>query len=179
MAALGEHKGRKILGQSIIMRKTGDGLSKSVKVDPVEIEQGDTVYVLYEAQCIDVHHPPEKRHDPGFGGVYEVPVLDAGTATIVDEAFVGDLLKQQADRNVRWEAEQHGQAELRDQALIADHDSGAHDEFVDHCPRCLVLRDHDEGKHEKRRKQGCPACEAAKEAADLADAEKTGDEEPT
>lgn len=175
---LGDHNGRQILGQSTIIRKTGDGLSKAVKVDPVGVDQGDKVYVLIEAVVTEVRYPPEKRHDPAFGGVYEVLDLDAGTATFVDESFVGDLLKQQAEKNIRWEAEQRGQAELRDQTLIADHESGAHAEFVDHCPVCLVLRDHDEGKHDRRRKQGCPACEAAKEADALAtaEAEKTDDE---
>lgn len=177
MADLGTHEGRPILGQKIKMRKTGDGLSTAVKVDPLaDPVAGRVVYVLYKAVITDVTHPPEKRHDPGFGGVYEVPDLDALTATFVDETLVGELIERQEERNIRFEAEQRGQAELRDQELILEHEEGAHAEFVEHCPVCLMLKDHDEGKHEKRRKQGCPLCEASKEAEALADAEKADDE---
>lgn len=174
MADLGTHEGRPILGQKIKMRKTGDGLSTAVKVDPLPNAQaGQVVYVLYKAVITDVTHPPEKRHDPAFGGVWEVPDLDAQTATFVDAELVGELIERQEERNTRYDAEQRGQAELRDQELIAEHDEGQHAEFVEHCPVCLVLRDHDEGRHEKRRKQGCALCEAAKEADALADAEKS------
>ena len=174
---LGTHEGRPILGQKIKMRKTGDGLSQAVKVDPIKVTAGDVVYVLYKAVVTDVTHPPEKRHDPAFGGVYEVPDLDAQTATFVDEELVGAMIAAQEDRNTRFEAEQRGQAELRDTQLIEAHERGEHDEATElHCPVCLMIRDHAEGKHEKRRKQGCPECEAAKEAAALNDAEKADDE---
>lgn len=178
MADLGTHEGRPILGQKIKMRKTGDGLSTAVKVDPLpEPVAGKIVYVLYKAVITDVTHPPEKRHDPGFGGVWEVPDLDAMTATFVDESLVGELIEKQEERNIRYEAEQRSQSELRDTALIDEHEEGKHDEFVEHCPVCLMLRDHDGGKHDKRRKQGCPLCEARDEAGALADEEAKADDE--
>jgi len=173
---LGTHEGRPILGQKIKMRKTGDGLSQAVKVDPIKVIAGDVVYVLYKAVVTDVTHPPEKRHDPAFGGVYEVPDLDAQTATFVDVELVGEMIAAQEERNTRYEAEQRSQSELRDTSLIDAHEAGDHDGFVEHCPLCLTVKDHDEGKHEKRRKQGCPECEAEKEAAVLDDAEKADDE---
>lgn len=166
MSDLGTYDGRDILGMSLIMRKTGDGLSKAVKVEPRKIKVGDKVYVIYEAECVDVHHPAEKRHDPGFGGVYEVPVLDAGVATIVDADVVLGMIDAQAERNTRWEAEQAGQAELRDDALIKEHDAGLHADPVEHCPRCIAIADHEAGKHKRLRPEGqCALCDQERELA--------------
>jgi hypothetical protein len=150
-----------------------------VKVDPMKIRAGDKVYVLYEAVCTDVAHPPEKRHDPGFGGVYEVPDLDAGTATFVDAELVQEMIDKQAERNRRWESEQAGQAELRDEELIREHDAGLHADPAEHCPRCIALKDHDAGKHKRLRPEGqCGACDHERElaAAEKAEADATPDE---
>lgn len=134
--------GRPIVGAKVIVRKTGDGLSESVKVDPslaLAIKQGDEGFIVFEYKCVDVHQPAEDRKNPGDGGVFHVPVLDAGTATFMDAESVASAIRDQRERNERFREEQRGQHQLSDAELIADHDDGKHkgDVFpVEHCPRC-------------------------------------------
>lgn len=139
---LGTYEGRQIIGVKTIVQKTGDGLSEAVKVDPamaLDIAIGDEGFIVFEYKCIDVRHPAENRKNPAEGGVYRVPVLDAGTSTFMDAEVVANAIREQREKNERFREEQRGQHRLSDAELIADHDEGKHtgDVFpVEHCPRC-------------------------------------------
>ena len=142
MSDLGFYEDRPIIGVKAIVRKTGDGLSESVKVDPamaLDIAVGDEGFIVFEYKCVDVHHPAEDRKNPADGGVYRVPVLDAGTSTFMDAEVVAQAIRDQREKNERFREEQRGQHRLSDAELIADHDDGNHagDVYpVEHCPRC-------------------------------------------
>jgi len=137
---LGTFEGRPVVGMAIVVRRTGDGLSETVKVDPVRIGVGDEGYIVFAYKCVDVHHPAENRRDPAAGGVVRTPILDASTATFVDADVVATAIAEQAERNRRYiEETRNRQYELRDAELIEAHDKAEHvgDVFpVRHCPRC-------------------------------------------
>lgn len=136
MADLGEHNGRPIVGMGIIIRGTGDGLSKAMKAQPQHIDQGQTVYVLIEAKCIDVHHPVEDRKYPELGGVTEVPVLLASVSTIVDESVAAKSIEAQREILRRWEDENAGRLTISDAILEAEHADGLHKRPVPGCEDC-------------------------------------------
>ena len=134
---LGKYEGRPIVETGIRIRKTGDGLSNAMAAEPRVMHVGDEGYIVLEFKVVDVSHPAEKRHDPAFGGVKRIHILDAGTATFIDGEYVEEAIAQQREVNLRHAAEQRGQHEIGDTALIAAHEEGAHaDGLVDHCPLC-------------------------------------------
>lgn len=137
---LGEIDGRPIVGVKIVVRKTGDGLSESVKVDPASalgIHHGDEGYIVFAYKCVDVQTPVENRAEPAEGGVYRVPVLDAGTATFVDDDIVAQAIAAQAEKNARWREDQAGVSRLDGTDIYGDHLLGQHAaELVPGCPSC-------------------------------------------
>lgn len=136
MADLGDYHGRPIVGVGIIIRNTGDGLSKAMKAKPQTIEQGETVYVLIETKCIDVHHPVENSEYPELGGVLEVPVLRAQVATIVDESVAAKSIEQQRELLRRYADEEAGRLTISDAILEAEHLDGKHKRLVEGCEDC-------------------------------------------
>jgi hypothetical protein len=142
MGDLGTFEGREIEAVGVIVRKTGDGLSETVKVEPtlaLDVRVGDEGFIVFAYKCVDVHHPATNRKEPAEGGVKRVPVLDAGTATFVEGATVEEAIKLQREKNMRYAEEQRGQHELTDAELVEAHDRGEHDGDVfpvEHCPRC-------------------------------------------
>ncbi len=161
MSDLGEYNGRPIVGTGIIIRNTGDGLSKAMTVDPRDLTIGDQVYVLLEATCVDMHYPVEDPKYPAIGGVRRIPVLSAGTATFIDEADASAAIQRQKEREREHADKVSGQVTISMAILAAEHD---------------------DGKHAKKRVPGCEPCDeearleaaeadAAREAAAIADAE--------
>lgn len=134
-----EH-GRDIVGVGIIIRNTGDGLSKAMNADPtmaLNLRQGDKVYVVLEADVVDIHSPVEDPKYPDVGGVRKVPVLKAGTATLVDDdAALARIIAAQADRNRKHADAQSGQQSISEAILLAEHDDGKHRKLVAACPKC-------------------------------------------
>lgn len=132
---LGSFEGSPVLGTAIKVRNTGDGLSASVKVDPVILRQHDRVYVVMECDVIDVQHPIVKDTD----GVCRTAVLRAGNATIVDKDLVASHLAAQAERIQLAREAEAGVTRLQfDQIdLVEAHNAGAHkDGLVEGCPEC-------------------------------------------
>lgn len=93
-AHLGSYKGHEVLGATVSIRNTGDGLSQAMNVDPVELELGSTVHVVLECE-VEKH-----RYDPikDTHGLQLVNMLKAGRATIIDESTVRDALDEQQRR---------------------------------------------------------------------------------
>lgn len=129
---LGVYEGRDVLRTDVRIRKAGDGLSASIQTASRIIAQGEKVYVLLEATCVEVQYPVEDRSYPTQGGVVRTHILDAGTATFVDEDLVGDLLETQADKNRERLEREKGILQLPTPdndpaaALRADHVMGEH-----------------------------------------------------
>lgn len=133
---LGSFEGSPVLGVAIKVKNTGDGLSKSVKVDPVILRQHDRVYVVMECDVVDVQHPVVKDTD----GVCRTAVLRAGNATIVDKDLVIAHLAAQAERIQLAREAEAGVTRLPlagEVDLVEAHAMGEHKEgLVEGCPEC-------------------------------------------
>lgn len=139
---LGKYEGREIVSTGIKIRKTGDGLSEAMKVEPKVMHHGDKVYVVLECDVVDVQHPVEDRKSPERGGVNRIHILDAGTATFMEEDVVIRAIEDQEEKNRRWQEQQAGVRRLEDTKLIQAHDNGEHaGGLVEYCPRCEEERD--------------------------------------
>lgn len=90
---------------SLSLTGAGDGLSEAMKTAPRELHHGETIYIVYEAQVVKVRHDQIDKDDPDMGLV-RVHMAKAATATIVDEAFAGEVITAQklANEKARDEA---------------------------------------------------------------------------
>ena len=91
---LSQFEGMDVLSTTVAIRKAGDGLSAAVKVDPVELHHGETVYVVLETVVEKIRHDPVKDTD----GLQRVHLLVTEAATIVDSGLVAEYLEQQKVR---------------------------------------------------------------------------------
>lgn len=80
MATLNDLMNLDVLNTSVKITKTGDGLSKAMSIEGVELHHGQIVQILLECEVIDVQTPRVKDTD----GVSRKHVLEAGRATIVE-----------------------------------------------------------------------------------------------
>lgn len=136
---LGDFEGRTILSTTIQVTNAGDGLSDAMKIDPVVMHHGETVYVVLECEVSKVRFDPIKDTQ----GVARVHVLKAGTATLIDGAAVEDALDAQREKIARAKEAAQGVARLpTDEELAYQHGEGAHSEgLVDGCPECTAELD--------------------------------------
>jgi hypothetical protein len=88
---LHKFEGREVIGTKAKIVKTGDGLSESVALDPVELGLGETVFLLVEATVTRVSFEPVKD----TASLIRVPTLAANTVTLVDKEFAGARLEAQ------------------------------------------------------------------------------------
>jgi len=89
-----EYEGHAVTGTTVSIRNTGDGLSNAMKVDPVKLELGETVYVVLECEV-------EKHRFEGADFADDlilVNMLKAGDATIVERKIVGKFTDAQAKK---------------------------------------------------------------------------------
>lgn len=91
---IADYEGHAVTGATVSIRNTGDGLSKAMRVDPVKLELGQTVYVVLECE-VEKH-----RYDPAdfADDLTLVNMLKAGRATLVDQAVVRKALDEQEQR---------------------------------------------------------------------------------
>jgi hypothetical protein len=144
MADLGDYKGRPITAIKTVVRKTGDGLSKTVAVDPefaLDIEQGWEGVVAYEVKCHKVAFPSEDRKYPALGGVEKEIEFDAGTAVFLDADVLGDAIARQKERNRQYEDEAAGRRTIFPEILEAEHRDGLHKRLREDCPLCDAERE--------------------------------------
>lgn len=88
------HDGHPVLSTTIKITKAGDGLSKAVKVDPVELHHGEIVMIALECEVGPIAYDPIKDTD----GLMRVHTLKTLSATLVDEATVAAALTAQKQR---------------------------------------------------------------------------------
>jgi hypothetical protein len=137
-ADLGSHEGRPVIGTKIKVRKTGDGLSEALKIDPEIIKVGEERMLAVRVVCVDVQNPAENRKQPAEGGVLRMHIFDATEAAFIDGAVVEDVLAKQRERIDRAKDAEVGQGRLpTDEELHAAHDAGEHSAgLVDGCADC-------------------------------------------
>jgi len=92
---LGLFDKKPVLGTGIKITNAGDGLSKALQVEPQIMHHGETKFVVLECEVANVAFPPIKDTD----GVTRMHTLRAGTATMVDEDLVRELLDAQEEKN--------------------------------------------------------------------------------
>lgn len=131
---LGEFEGHDVLGTSLKITNTGDGLSKAMATDPQMLHHGDEVCLVIRGEVVDVQFPPVKDTD----GVQRKHVVKAGTVTIVDEALVAEVLAEQDEANLRAAEAAAGVSRIPfTQELEGEHNRGEHaDELAEGCPSC-------------------------------------------
>lgn len=91
---LSKFDGLDVLATGVALTGAGDGLSKALAIDPVELHQGDEVYVLTKAIVQKVRFEPIDKDNPR-GPQRRVHMLRAGTATIVDPDFAKGKIEDQ------------------------------------------------------------------------------------
>lgn len=83
--------GQDVLSATLTITKTGDGLSKTMEIDPAEYHVDDKLYVVMEVDVTKVRFDKIKDVD----GLRRVHISEASTIAIVDGAVVADVMAQQ------------------------------------------------------------------------------------
>lgn len=84
--------GKDVIKTTIAVTKAGDGLSAALAIEPEELHHGQTVYVVLETTVGKVQFI-ESSDSPDL--LIRQHVLVAGTATIVPEELVRDMIVAQ------------------------------------------------------------------------------------
>lgn len=117
------------------------GLRDAMRIDPVELHQGDRVVTIMEHVVTKVRFEPIDRDDPG-GDQRRVHVLSTETAAIAGGelvAMVRDQLGDQRERLARAKAEAKGYPSMvSDDELTAAHAAGQHTELMPGCVDCAA-----------------------------------------
>lgn len=88
---ISDYEGHAVASTSVSIRNTGDGLSKAMRVDPIKLELGTTVYVVLECEVEKHRYEPADFADD----LILVNMLKAGRATMIDNAAVRKALDVQ------------------------------------------------------------------------------------
>lgn len=94
MPTLHKFEGNEVIGSRVAIKKAGDGLSKALAVEPVELSMHQEVFVVLRCVVGGLHFTPVADTN----GCVRTQDLVAGTATIVDKALVAELLQAQQDK---------------------------------------------------------------------------------
>lgn len=140
---LTSYRGREVIRTKIAVRNAGDGLSEGMRIDPTELEQGSTVYVVLECVVDDHTHKPIKD-SPDYLELTQV--LRAGAATIID----GDTVKEAIDH----QKEKIEVAKQRAEGMRTLVDDEEEDNEL-----AVLRRQHFAGVHNDEPREGCPVCE--------------------
>lgn len=171
-STLTPYLGKPVHKTSFRITKAGDGLSKSLEVEPIEYEPGQHVQVVLDC-VVDAHS--HKRLD-GIEGYELIQTLVTETVTVLEHDVVTKALEEQAAANLAHEEERKRAREREKgvrrlptpEELEADHREGEHDDVeVDGCPACLTVA-HEAGLHEEF-VDGCTDCQLEREAGDGSD----------
>lgn len=92
--ALSSFEGKDVLSTTVAIRRAGDGLSKALGVDPVELHHGETVYVVLKTTVEKIRHDPVTDTD----GLQRVHMLVTEAATIVAASLVEAHIEEQKVR---------------------------------------------------------------------------------
>lgn len=137
------YEGRDVLQTTIQITNAGDGLSEALQVDPRVMHHGEKVYLVLECDVAKVSYPPIKDTDC----LQRMHTLKAGRATFVEADLVMNTLNQQHVRITEALDARRGQGALDMEAasLAGDHVLGEHrDGLVEGCPKCDAEREAEE-----------------------------------
>lgn len=138
--SLSKYRGRDVLSIGVEIRNAAGGLNDALKVDPVEYEVDDEITVVM--RCVVDKHRHEKVKDTD--GLRLVHILSANEAAIVDDALVAEVLDRQSKRieQAKIQREQEQGVYQLGAAMAEAHEEGHHaDGLVEGCPACDAERD--------------------------------------
>lgn len=93
---LGEFEGKPVVGSRVIVRGTGDGLSKSCIVDPITLRQGQRCIVAFEADVAEIRYDPREK-DELDGDQLRVHICHADTAMVLPAGAAFDAVRKALD----------------------------------------------------------------------------------
>lgn len=93
MADIEPFEDEDVVGVRLILTKTGDGLSKSLKIAPVILRRHQKVQLVIEADTAKIRFEDTKEKDRD--GVDRVQILECEVIAVVDDENVRRLIQQQ------------------------------------------------------------------------------------
>lgn len=126
-----EFEGARVTGARIVITKAGDGLSDSLKVDPVTLHKGEIVTFVLRGRVRKLGFPPAHvdKGEPSDDVVRE-HTIDTLDIAIVPEAAVAKMLEDERDRV------QRGLDSMAGQGAIADHKFIGEPDAPEQCVEC-------------------------------------------
>lgn len=97
MTGLADFEGLPVTAAAVEIPSAGGGLRDALRVDPVELHKGETVFIVLRCEVGKVRFDPIEADEPA-GAQRRVHVLSTNAATIVDGDTVADALAAQAER---------------------------------------------------------------------------------
>lgn len=91
---LHKFEGNEVIASKVAIKNAGDGLSKALAVEPVELPMFDEVFIVIRCAVGQVHFKPVTDTK----SLVRTQDLIAGTATLIDKSLVIDLLQAQQDK---------------------------------------------------------------------------------
>lgn len=154
---LSDFEGRAVRQVGIEIPSAAGGLRDSLRIDPQEFHQGDTVYLVLECPVVKVRFDPIDKDEPA-GDQRRVHIFGTAGAAIVDRELVAEAL---AEQKRRVEAAQEAAAGI------------GRIPFDDEAEKA-----HADGLHASGLVPGCPTCDAEVQAA-AAEADEAAPDAPT
>lgn len=158
--SLTEFEGLHVIASGIEIPGAAGGLQPAMKIDPQEFHQGEVVHVVMRCVVGKIRHEPIDKDAP-TGAQRRVHVFRVTDATIVDEETVAEAIEaQRAKIAAAKEAALAAKGEGPLPGLGWNEDQEA------------LQSEHADGQHAAGLREGCPSCDAEREAED---AEAAGD----
>lgn len=89
---LGKFEGADVVGTSLILRNTGDGLSKAMEVEPATLHVGDVVSFGGEGEVVGVRYDSAGE---GTDDLIRVHIIRAGVVMLVDADVLSEAIDAQ------------------------------------------------------------------------------------
>lgn len=120
-SVLTPYRDRSVLSSAVSITNAGDGLSDAMKIEPIELDMGETVYVVLECLVRPPQYDPIEK-DNLRGPLKLVNRLRAGAATIIDYDLVKEQIEAQKSKvaNAEREAERAKREEAGEVPLFDD-----------------------------------------------------------
>lgn len=107
-AKLPDFEGETVHSARVKITNAGDGLSEALKVAPVALAHGETVYYVLRGTVTQINHTARSEDDP----LIRVHTVKADAITPVDPELADKLLAEAAAEIARAKAAADGQMEF-------------------------------------------------------------------
>lgn len=129
-ATLAPIDGLPVVRTTVKLVNAGDGLSKSMRIDPAELHQGDRVFILSEGVVQKLQAEPIDPDVPG-GDQTRVHIVKCETMMLVDREFAADRVEAQKAKLRQAADEAAGREPLPDVGTVRVGAAENHEGFYD------------------------------------------------